>query len=142
LFNFYTPNDDGDLPWMSARHLEVFAKATKTRIILLSYWGGRNDGDRIDQCRQRNQFTCLEIDWRFHGQRKQECKIVFEDGIPDFDFRTRTRFNYWDRTVVVMHTPTLHHIDGDWIIWKEMKQHYTLWLPKKFFDEWDNDHTG
>jgi len=106
---------------MDRRHLEVFAKATKTRIVFLYYW------------LPHKEFTCLDIDWR---DSVRAPAVKFYENIPDFgdgyDF---------SRTAVIMNAPTSVNVKGDNVIWNGDHRHFSLWLPHGY-DPCKTKHRG
>lgn len=101
---------------MSAAHLEVYAKATKTRIVFLTFW------------LQPRHFTYLDVDWR-----NDELKLRYEDQIscfPDFG----DGFDFY-KTAVILLGPTCKEVDisskgGDKLVWPSKTQpHFSLWVP-------------
>jgi hypothetical protein len=68
LFQIGIVDSSGDyLMNMSSAHLEIFAKATNTRIVLLTFW------------EQTRHFTYLDIDWR-----TDELQMRYEDQLSFF----------------------------------------------------------
>jgi hypothetical protein len=103
LFGITTLCDDGKYPMMDCRHLEVYAKATRTRIVLLHFWGsiGQSSGP------SNSKFTCLDIDW----QGPSAAKVKFTVGIPDFG----DDYDFY-RTAVIMNGPTCRKVSRDDLI--------------------------
>jgi hypothetical protein len=127
------PTEDEERPWLDPRHLEVFALATKSKIVLLTYLANPHT-----QSRDGKWFTCLDIDWRdpktaeYTQTQRDTSRVKFSEGIPEFgeDYD-------WHNTVVIMLTPGSSATSGDWVIFDTAPRHFTVWLPKKFFDEWE-----
>jgi hypothetical protein len=101
---------------MSPAHLEVYAKATQTRIVLLTFWV------------QPRHFTYLDVDWR-----SDELQLRYEDRISSFpDFGAG--FDFY-KTAVILLGPTCEAVDisskgRDKLVWPEKTQaHFSLWVP-------------
>ena len=101
---------------MSPAHLEVYAKATKTRIVLLTFWW------------QPRHVTYLDVDWR-----NEELRLRYEDRLTSFpDFGAG--FDFY-KTAVIMLGPTCKAVDisskgRDKLVWpKETQAHFSLWVP-------------
>ena len=95
------------------RHfLEVFAKATKTRIVFLHYW------------LPYKQFTCLDIDWR---QCVPLPVVKFYEEIPDFG----DGYDFY-RTAIIMNAPTCTNVKGDKVMWNGEQRHFSMWLPHAY----------
>ena len=117
LFNIIAENEQGKYPEMDSRHLCIYAKATRTRIIYLHNWDRHHD----DNTQNSNHFSCMDIDWRGTNEQWTWTAKVPEFG-PDFDFY---------RTAVVMHTTTAT-INGDYIKWVRDRKHFTMWIPDDY----------
>ena len=109
-------------PDLDARHLVVFAKATKTRIFYVNY--NRKDEWRF-RGHQKDSFTCCELDGR--DDTGPRCK--YTSFIPEFG----DNFDFY-RTAIIMKTPACTHVVDDVIVWdgKWGMFHYTMWLPKSY----------
>ena len=96
---------------MECPHLEVFAKATKTRIVLLYYW------------MEQDRYSCLDIDWR-----TPKPSFSYTEEIPTFG----PEYDFF-RTAVIMNAPTCSFVSGDEITWNNQKnqfrRHFTMWIP-------------
>ena len=75
-------NQGGWVVQMGNEHLEVFARATKTRIVLLHYWEDMKKGKQADAT--SNKFTSLVIDHR-DGLGPH---VVYSNEIPGFGITT------------------------------------------------------
>ena len=103
--------------------MAVFAKATRTRIVLLIYYRS----DNWHMAENNDSFCCFDIDWRYSdtvpGYKYSKC-------IPDFG----ENFDFY-RTAVMMRAPASLRVDGDYIYWndKEAVDYiYSMWLPESY----------
>ena len=100
---------------LDCRHLEVFAKATKTRILLLFCWVQYEQKEN-KTTERRIQFTCLDIDWRETEETKHEPskppEIKFCIGMPNFS----EDFDFY-RTAVIMNAPSGKSVQGDYLVY-------------------------
>jgi hypothetical protein len=118
--------DEGD--WviqMGNEHLEVFARATKTRIVLLHYW--EDNQTKILRHTSSNKFTCLVID---HRDGRLDPKDVFSNAIPKFD----ETYDFF-RTAVIMNAPVCIRVTKNSIVWppgKAEDRHFSMWVPDKY----------
>jgi hypothetical protein len=105
---------------MSNFLLLVFARMTKTRIVLLHHTNS-NDPNR-------HGFRWYGMDFR--STREGNC--TKNEGLPTLE----QLGNNWYRTLMVMNNRTLIGRREDTIVWKDEEKtdsrHYTMWLPLDF----------
>jgi len=95
---------------MDQRHLEVFARSTKTRIVFLKY------------SLLKDSFVCYEYDWR---TSPENCSYSTE--IPTFDYD----YDFY-RTAVVTHSRTSKRIEEEELIFSNSMHHFSLWIPENY----------
>ena len=117
LFNIIEKDETGKYPEMDSRHLCIYAKATKTRIIYLHNW----EHDHTPSDRKSNHFSCMDIDWRDDKER-----WTWKAHLPEFS----DGFDFY-RTAVVMNSAT-STINGDHIKWVRDQKHFTMWIPQAY----------
>jgi hypothetical protein len=115
------PPEKDDNEWLSKyykmdkRHFEVFAKATKSRIVVLSY---EQETDR---------FSLVDLDWREEGKGK----FCYSTAIPDFG----DDFDFY-RTAIFTMAPTAVKIDDFNLVMSDHKgNHFALWIPNEYPDK-------
>jgi hypothetical protein len=130
LYNIGQADDDGKYPMMDVRHFEVYAKSTKTRIVLLRCCqqpGTEEEPGQESSDTNPLQFTCHDIDWRGDADETHPPEVKFSNGIPDFG----VGFDFY-RTAVVMFAPVIRYREQDMIYWETescKEWHYSMWLP-------------
>jgi hypothetical protein len=114
---------------LDCRHLEVYAKATSTRIVVLRYW------------KKERQFACIDIDWRRTEENESisptinsSPRLKYSVGLPNFG-----KDDDYYRTAVIMHCPTIEEVvkGTDRVIWSNDSEqhgteHFTMWLPENY----------
>ena len=95
---------------MDQRHLEVFARTTKTRIVFLKY------------SIENDSFVRFEYDWRTSPE-----KCFYSEVIPTFD----KDYDFY-RTAVVTHSRTSKRIEDEEIVFSNSMFHFALWIPDEY----------
>ena len=122
---------------MDVRNWAVFAKRTRSRIILVSLTRGEDWGieaeirDKVndqnkepdDRIWAGDRFHTYEVDWR-NGAANP--RFEFRPGTPCFD----DDFDFY-RTLVIMSAPTCERVEGNdvWYSRVGAASHFTMWLP-------------
>ena len=135
LVDQFNPTYDGDVfarcftlpkkssqPELDVKHFMVFAKATKTRIVLIMHHRSNNWSMKENN----DSFLVHDFDWRYSDT---DPEYKFSTSIPDFG----QDFDFF-RTAIFMRSPGCLRADQDYIYWLKEKgeQVMTMWLPQSY----------
>lgn len=121
LVNCFATPKNSPQPQLDVKHLLVFAKATKTRIVLLLHF--RSNNWLMEE--NDDSFVCHDFDWRYSDTPDYK----YSSSIPVFG----DEFDFF-RTAIIMRAPGCAGTDGDHIYWYQnrIEPILTMWLPQSY----------